>query len=72
MSGLSKNKAFISIITLVTSVQIIFIYLGGSLLRTAPLTLRELALTCLLALAVIPLEFFRKLFLRFIGIRKGF
>ncbi len=71
-SGLSKNKAFISIITLVTSVQIIFIYLGGSLLRTAPLTLRELALTCLLALAVIPLEFFRKLFLRFIGIRKGF
>ena len=72
MSGLSKNKAFISIITLVTSVQIIFIYLGGSLLRTAPLTLKELSVTCLLALAVIPLELLRKIFLRFIGIRKGF
>ena len=71
-SGLSRNKAFISIITLVTSVQIIFIYLGGSLLRTAPLTLRELAVTCLLALSVIPLELLRKLFLRFIGVRKGF
>ena len=71
-AGLSKNKAFIAIITLVTSVQIIFIYLGGSLLRTAPLTLRELGFTFLIALSVIPLELLRKLFLRFIGIRKGF
>ncbi|MBR2849940.1 MAG: cation transporting ATPase C-terminal domain-containing protein [Clostridia bacterium] len=71
-AGLSKNKTFIAIITLVTSVQIIFIYLGGSLLRTAPLTLRELGFTFLIALSVIPLELLRKLFLRFIGVRKGF
>ena len=72
ITGLSKNKTFIAIITLVTSVQIIFIYLGGSLLRTAPLTLRELGFTFLIALSVIPLELLRKLFLRFIGVRKGF
>ena len=72
LSGLSKNKAFISIITLVTAVQIIFIYLGGSMLRTAPLTSRELFLTFLLSGAVIPIELSRKLFLRFIGRKKGF
>lgn len=71
-AGLSKNKAFITIITLVLGVQLLFVYLGGPLLRTAPLLLRELAVTFALALTVFPAELFRKIFLRFIGAKKGF
>lgn len=71
-SGLCKNRAFISIIALVSIIQIGFIFLGGSMLRTAPLSKEELIFTLLLALAVIPIEFARKLFLRLIGKKRGF
>ncbi len=71
-SGISKNKAFLSIMCLVCSVQIIFIYVGGAVLRTAPLTLRELLITFALSLCVIPIELIRKAFLRFFGKKSGF
>lgn len=71
-SGISKNKAFIAIILLVCSVQIIFIYLGGPVLRTAPLTLHELCSTLLISLCVIPVELIRKTLLRMVGIKSGF
>ena len=72
LSGLSKNKAFISIISLVLIIQLAFIYLGGSFLRTAPLLSSELYATLIISLCVIPAEFLRKLFLRFIGRKSGF
>ena len=59
-AGLSKNKAFCLIMSAVCAIQIGFVYLGGSVLRTAPLTLRELGLTLLLSLAVIPADLIRK------------
>ena len=71
-SEISKNKAFISIIALVCSVQIGFIYLGGTILRTTPLTPRELINTLLLSLCVVPAELIRKAFLRLLGKKKGF
>ncbi len=71
-SGISKNKGFILIMALVLSVQIAFVYLGGPVLRTAPLTVRELLLTLLISLSVIPAELLRKAFLRFIGKKGGF
>lgn len=73
-SGLSKNKAFIAIIALVLGVQIAFVYLGGPLLRTAPLSARELTYTFAIALAVLPAELVRKLLLRLLtkNTRKGF
>jgi calcium-translocating P-type ATPase len=72
LSGLSKNRAFIAIITLVLSVQLIFVYLGGSLLRTAPLKASELSITLLLALSVFPAEILRKLMLRLLSSKQGF
>ena len=72
LSGLSKNKAFISIISLVLLIQLAFIYLGGSFLRTAPLLKNELIATLILSLFVIPAEFLRKLFLRLRGKKIGF
>ncbi len=71
-SSISKNKAFIFIMTLILSVQIGFIYLGGQVLRTAPLTYKELLITFIIALSVIPAELLRKGFLKFIGKKNGF
>jgi len=71
-SGLSGNRAFILIMTAVSAIQIAFVYLGGQLLRTAPLTPSELGYTLLLSLLVFPAELIRKLLLRLFGKKKGF
>ena len=52
---------------LILAVQLIFIYLGGKVLRTVPLTSEELKITLLVALSVFPAELLRKIFLRIIG-----
>ena len=54
LSGLGKNRAFLLIMTAVAAVQIGFVYLGGTVLRTMPLTPRELLYTLLFSLSVIP------------------
>ncbi len=71
-SGLGKNKAFILIMSGVLFIQILFIYLGGPVLRTLPLTLKELVITFLLSLLVFPAELLRKLILRLFGRKKGY
>ena len=65
--GLSKNKVFVFIMLLIAVIQIIFVYLGGSVLRTVPLSAKELSATLIIALLVFPADFFRKLFLRLIS-----
>lgn len=67
LSGLSGNKTFVAIMVAVLAVQIAFVYLGGSVLRTMPLTARELGLTALLALSVFPAEKLRLLLWRALG-----
>ena len=71
-SGITKNRAFILIMAAVLVVQIIFVYLGGAVLRTAPLTLRELLVTAALALLVFPAEFIRKLLWRLFFGKRGY
>lgn len=66
-SNISKNKPFIFIMILILAVQLIFIYLGGKVLRTVPLSAEELKTTLLLSLTVFPAELLRKIFLRVIG-----
>ena len=63
-AGLGKNPAFMGIMLAVAVVQILFVYLGGSVLRTAPLTPAELSVPLWAALTVIPAEFLRKLIWR--------
>ena len=72
LNKLSKNKTFIFIMVLILTVQILFIYLGGSVLRTVPLSFDELKITLLLALSVFPADLLRKIFLRLIGKKRGF
>ncbi len=71
-AGITKNKAFILIMTAVLLVQIAFVYLGGAVLRTAPLTPRELCVTAALALLVFPAELVRKLLWRLFCGKRGY
>ena len=57
---LSENRAFIGIMLLVTLIQLCMIYFGGTLFRSAPLSVSELCLVLGLAIAVIPLELIRR------------
>ncbi len=54
--GLTANRAFCVIIAAVGTVQILFIYLGGAVLRTVPLTPRELLVTLAFSLCVLPVS----------------
>jgi magnesium-transporting ATPase (P-type) len=71
-AGLSQNRAFLGIMIAVLIVQIVFVYLGGSVLRTMPLSASELALTALLALSVLPAEKVRGLLWRMRGRRERY
>ncbi len=71
-SGISRNPAFLTIMALVCTVQILFVYLGGNVLRTMPLTWSELGYTMLLSLSVFPAELLRKLIWRLKGKNQGF
>ena len=71
-SGITKNPAFILIMAAVLFVQILFVYLGGSVLRTSPLTLRELGVTAAMALCVFPFDFIRKTLWRVFFGKRGY
>ena len=72
LAGIGKNPGFIAIMLAVTVIQIAFVYLGGSVLRTAPLTPAELGFTFSLALLAIPTELLRKIVWRLCGKKSGY
>ena len=72
LAGIGKNPGFIGIMLAVTVIQIVFVYLGGSVLRTAPLTPAELSFTFSLALLAIPTELLRKIVWRLCGKKTGY
>ena len=71
-AGLSKNKGFLLIMGAICVLQILFVYLGGPVLRTVPLTAAELVFTLDLSLLVFPAELLRKLIWRLSGHQDGF
>ncbi|MBQ9773779.1 MAG: calcium-translocating P-type ATPase, PMCA-type [Clostridia bacterium] len=71
-AGLRKNPVFLFIMLAILVIQIGFVYLGGSVLRTAPLLPRELLLTMLLSLSVFPFEIIRKALWRLLGKKGGY
>ncbi len=71
-AGLTRNKAFCFIMLAVMGIQILFVYVGGTILRTAPLTAEELGLTFALAALVFPAELIRKLIWRLKGRKDRF
>ena len=71
-SGLGKNAVFVAIITSVAFVQLIFTYIGGAVLRTVPLTSKELFFSLSAALAAIPAGIIHTLIRRLRGKSDGF
>lgn len=67
LAHLSQNKIFMIVILFILIVQILLIYFGGSLFRTAGLTFKELEIMILLALTVVPIDWIRKIYLRHHG-----
>ncbi|MEN8215640.1 MAG: calcium-translocating P-type ATPase, PMCA-type [Pseudomonadota bacterium] len=56
-----ENKLFLGIIALIFSVQTIFIYIGGEVLRSVPLQPMEWLYMVMFALVLIPVDLVRKL-----------
>jgi len=71
-SGLTRNKGFCLIMATVLAVQLVFVYLGGAVLRTAPLLRSEMWLTSCISLLVFPAEALRKILWRLKGRHEGF
>ncbi len=65
--GLAKNRTFLLIMAAVAAMQTVFVYLGGAVLRTMPLTPRELLFTLLLAATVLPVGWLHSLHRRLSG-----
>jgi calcium-translocating P-type ATPase len=60
---LAANKPFIIIMGIVTVIQTIIIYYGGSVFRTVKLDYNDLILVALLSFTVIPVDLLRKSFI---------
>ncbi|MCI8446729.1 MAG: calcium-translocating P-type ATPase, PMCA-type [Bacilli bacterium] len=71
IANLSKNKIFMIVILFILIVQILLIYFGGSLFRTSGLTFKEFEIMIILALLVVPIDWFRKIYLRHKGVIGG-
>ena len=72
LAGLRKNPIFLGIMAAILLIQLCFLYLGGTILRTMPLTARELLLTMLLSLSVFPADLLRKAIWRLRGKKAGY
>lgn len=69
ISNLRKNPIFIIIMLIVSAVQLLMIYFGGQVFRTAGLSFSDLKMILLLALSVVPMEMIRKIIAK--GSRKS-
>ena len=61
-SGIGANRAFIVIMLVILFVQLLMLYFGGSTFRCVPLTFSELTTVILLSATVLPVDWFRRIF----------
>ena len=71
LGNIFQNKVFILVILFVICMQIILLYKGGELFRTSGLTISEFIVMMMFALTVIPVDFIRKVILKYRGKRLG-
>lgn len=60
-SGLGKNKPFLIIMALISAIQVLMIYFGGSVFRTVPLAAGEFLPIILLSASVVLFDFLRRI-----------
>ena len=61
MSNISKNKLFLIIMVLISIIQLLMIYYGGSMFRCIPLNIGELMFVLSLAFTVVPFDCIRRI-----------
>ena len=64
LSNILSNPMFLAIILFIVLVQIVIIYFGGSLFRTAGLTIKEFVIMLMLSFSVIPVDLIRKIYIK--------
>lgn len=60
LANISRNPTFILIMLVVSAVQLVMIYFGGQIFRTAGLSLEHLRMILLMAFSVIPVDLLRR------------
>ena len=65
LANITKNKVFIGVIIFVILMQIYLIYHGGEMFRTNGLSINEFLIMFMFSLIVIPIDFIRKLILKY-------
>ena len=64
LSNISKNRPFIIIMLLISVIQILMIFFGGTLFRTTPISFSEIGKVVLLAFTLIPFDGICRIFRR--------
>ncbi|MBQ3541331.1 MAG: calcium-translocating P-type ATPase, PMCA-type [Phascolarctobacterium sp.] len=64
LENLRLNKGFIDVMTLIVAIQIALTFVGGRILRTAPLNLEEWLVVIALSLSIVVVDLLRKLLCR--------
>jgi magnesium-transporting ATPase (P-type) len=64
LSNLGKNKIFLIIFIIITSIQIFLIYFGGELFRTTGLTIYEFKIMIFFSFLILPIDLIRKITLK--------
>lgn len=60
LEDIKHNKGFIQIMALITVVQVVMTFVGGEILRTQPMNIKEWAIVIGLSALIIPLDLIRK------------
>ncbi len=60
LENIGQNKGFIKVVAFIFTVQVLMTYLGGNILRTAGLNLREWILIIGMSFLIIPVDMIRK------------
>ena len=70
LSYITKNKSFITIMVLISVLQMAFIYFGGDVFRTTPLDFVDLLIILAISFSIVIFDFLRKLIERYIMLNK--
>ncbi len=63
LSNINLNKGFLRVMSLILVIQVVLTYVGGRVLRTAPLNLHEWSIVIGFGLSMLVIDFVRKLLL---------
>jgi len=61
---ITENRGFVAVVLLIFTVQVVFTYVGGNILRTVPLTQNEWVMIIAASSIIIPFDILRKIIMK--------